>query len=271
MKQSFSFSEYSAALQCMRKYKLLVVDKVVVPGLESGDMSFGTGIHAGVNALLEGLDGENVFQMYWEHEGTRELAFSSSKFNHEKLMEIGLQMLSKFKRLHLSKYKMIQGETRLYGEYRGIKLEGTPDAIVLYEGKKTLFDFKTTGYSYAKTKIDTSLQLYLYAYLYYMNSGEWVEQIAYLPFVKSTGGIQGPLVKSLSRNTVYRCLDDMVSYIEAMRGLGSFPRNPNSCHMGSIECPYIETCWRQSDEGETRALGSIGQAIGGESVFPPPL
>lgn len=266
MKSSFSFSEFSVASSCLRRYKLQVLDALEVPGLQSADMSFGTGIHAGINALLKGLDGEKVFEIYWDSEVEKPLAYGRNQ--HYELMEIGLNLLSKFKRLHLKKYEYIEGEKRLYGSYKGLSFEGTPDAIVKYEGVLTLFDFKTTGYKYASTKIDTAMQLMLYAYLYYQNTGVWVQQLAYLPLVKSNTSIQGPLLKKLNRGEVFACLDDMVDYIGRFT-TGTYPRNPNSCHMGSITCPYINLCWRQSDEGETGELEHSGNESGGAGVLPP--
>lgn len=241
MKDSFSYSEFSTALNCLRKYKLLYVDRIIEAQTENGDLVFGSALHSAINTVLEGGDGEMGFEIYWDSYKGKEVAYS--RFKWEELREIGLNFVSKFKRFYAPKFTPMVMERRLYSSYKDIKLEGTMDFIGEYEGVVTLFDWKTTGYPYAKNKPLTALQLYLYAYLCQQELKITPKQIAYLPFVKSTGSIQKPLLLEFKEETMLHMLDTMVDYITKLKAGDSYPKNPNYCIQGQRECEYMARCW----------------------------
>lgn len=237
MSYSWSYSAYSSAVQCLQKYKLCYIDKIA-PDYDSGDMAFGSALHSAINGILTGEDGEALFEIYWNsYEG---LPLNYGRFKWPQLKELGLNFCSKFARLQASKYKLEFAEERLYGEYKGVKLEGTLDFYGLYKDKLSLRDFKTSGYNYADEKKFTSLQLYLYAYLAITNGKKAPETLGYTVFNKGVGSIQD-LTWDFSEATMYAALDDLVSYCKLLTG-GEYPKNLNSCMIGSQRCAYFSKC-----------------------------
>lgn len=251
---SWSYSKYSSALSCLRKYKHVYIDKL--QGDESGDLEFGTAIHSAINATLEGEDGELTFSTHWESLKGKEMAYG--RFKHGELWEIGLDLVRKFSKMHAPKFTPFKMEQRLYGAYKGIKLEGTGDFYGDYERVPSLFDWKTAGYPYKQEKGLTALQLYLYAYLGIKELGYTPKQLAYLPLVKSgkdargklTGSIQKPIIIPFDERVMYEMLDEMLAYLEKLEHNGTYPRQPNSCIMGNIVCPFINKCWGQKEESK---------------------
>lgn len=244
----WSYSIYSTFSQCMRKGRLLYVDKLVVPGLESGDMCFGSALHSAINSVLNGDDGEITFEIYWNSYEGKELTYG--RFKWAELRDLGLNFISKFTRLHAKKYQLEQAEVRLYAEYRGVKLEGTADFIGLYNGRRSLRDFKTSGYNYPKEKADVALQLYLYSFLAISNSLKAPETLGYDVFVKGTGSIQ-TLSWEFDEKRMYEMLDGMVDHINLiqMDAMHDYPKNPNACLYPS-KCPFFSTCWVKNQESD---------------------
>lgn len=239
----YSYSSFSTALQCLQKYKLIYVDKL--QGEESGDLAFGTAIHSTINAILEGEDGAVTFSVHWTALKDKEMTYG--RFKWAALGEIGYNLIEKFTKYHAAKFKPVYMEQRFYAEYRGIKLEGTADFLGEYEGVPSLFDWKTTGYPYKAEKALVCLQLYLYAYLGIQAKGYVPKQIAYFPFVKSTGSIQRPIIIPFDEKAMYEHLDNMVDYIAKLEHGGGYPKQPNACIMGSMLCPFIQRCWGSND------------------------
>lgn len=234
---------YSSAVTCLRKYQLCYIDKIVPEAPESGDLAFGSALHSALNGILTGENGEELFSIYWDSYETKELTYG--RFKWKELKDLGLNFCSKFARLQAPKYKVQQAEVRLYGEYKGIKLEGTFDFLGEYNGRTSLRDFKTAGYNYDKAKAHTALQLNLYAFLATstdnIRSSE-LNTLGYTVFNKGTGSIQD-LTWDFDEKVMYSMLDDMVAYCASIDSRQSYPKNPNSCLMGSLKCQYFDNCW----------------------------
>lgn len=244
MLDHLSYSEFSTALLCLRKYQYLYVDKIKLPELDKpADLAFGSAIHAGVNAYLEGHNGTSVFNIFWE--SIREKDMLYSRFNWEELKNLGEVFLSKFTKRYLRDFKPVHMEKRLYSEYRGIKLEGTPDFFGLYKDEKVVFDWKTSAYPYYKERGLTSLQLALYTYLGIRELGFTPQKLGYLVFVKATGSVQNPILVDFDEKVLYDKLDSMVDYYEKLDKAKTYPKNPNQCIVGSNYCPFIDLCWNK--------------------------
>jgi hypothetical protein len=233
----WSFSHYSSALSCMQKY-LHIVNKTP-EDYQSGDMAFGTALHSGINAALTGGDGESVFNIYWNSFEKKELMYGRHKWKD--LKDIGLSFMSKFTRLHASKYKLEQAEVRLFGEYEGVRLAGTLDFFGQYNGRTSLRDFKTAGSNYAKEKEHVALQLYLYAYLAKQNNLPYPETLGYTVFNKALGSIQD-LTWEFSEAKMHDALNNMVSYIKGLRQIPGCPKNYNACLDYNRKCQYWSKC-----------------------------
>ncbi len=240
--RSWSFSQYSDALKCLQYDKYLNVDKLGEPA-KSGDTAFGTAIHSAIASFLEGENSREVFSILWDLEESKDLQYT--RFRWGELKGIGDELLRKYEKGHGKKMELVFGEKRLYGEYKGVKLEGTLDFLGDYNGKMELVDFKTSAYSYDRDKVTCSLQLSLYAYLAEQNGLPRPERLSYLTFVKSTKSIQyttrahdGPLM--------YSQLDSMVNYVKLIeaRDMTQEYKNPNGCFIGTQRCQFFDKCWK---------------------------
>ncbi len=246
MTASWSYSSFSSALTCLRKYKYVYVDKLPEPGLPSIDLAFGSAIHSGLNACLDTGDGQEVFELYWTtYQNT---VFEKARFGWEDLARMGAKFIKNFEARYKPQIKPIMMEKRLYAERNGLKLEGTMDCLAEYDGKITLFDWKTSGYNYAPEKALTALQLHLYAFLAVANGLPMPEQLAYLPFIKGTGSIQKPVIIKFDLDANSLMLDEMQEYIVKLSSNDSFPRNPNACIMGSRVCPFLTQCYPKGED-----------------------
>lgn len=232
MSFSWSYSAYCKATECLACFNKAYIEKVKPEGPESADLLFGSAIHSAWNASVTGQDAHAIFDMYWGSYSNRDMKFS--KFNYEELGSRGQELLRKFNKLQASRFEHIDSEKRLYGEYKGVKLEGTFDFYGALDGKRSLLDLKTSAYNYPEEKKYTALQPYLYTYLAIQNGYKEPEQIGYIVFNKGapTGApsVQKPLVWEFNKDTMFKMLDEMVSYAKMfniMIDSECFPRNPN--------------------------------------------
>lgn len=237
---SWSFSAYSTALQCLRKYKYIYVDKLMPEGPESGDLLFGSALHSAINASLLGDNGEALFEIYWMAYKDKEIEYG--RFKWKELAELGANFIRKFVKYHSPKYKLEFAEKRLFSEYRGIRLEGTLDFYGLYNGLRSLRDFKTSGRNYEAEKSDCATQLYLYSYLYLANNpAAGIDTLGYTVFNKGTGSIQD-LTWKFDENKMLEVLDELVSYTKHLTATEEYPKNFQSCLDYSRKCPYYDLC-----------------------------
>lgn len=242
-KRSYSYSDYSSAVSCMRKYKLIRIDELK-PNVEpSGDLEFGTAMHAAINACLRGDDYLGTFEMYWEDVSNRDHAYG--RFGWDELNHLGQEFLRKFKERYAKDFRPQVMEKRLYAEYQGIKVEGTPDFVGKYKQDLVIADWKTSNQNYDKQRATVGLQLWLYAYLAITNLDFKPEKLLYLVFNKGTGSIQTPVTIEFTQTKMLAALNDMGHYLKTLDKEEYFPKNLNACIMGSMRCPYWETCHGQ--------------------------
>lgn len=209
-------------------------------------MAFGSAIHLGIESFLTGDDGKEDFITYWDIEKTKDNRYS--RYGWSELRAQGLILLSKFSTRYAKRIKIHQMEQRLYGEYKDIKLEGTPDVVGDFDGVPSIIDFKTSGANYHKEKIRTAEQLYLYSYLAKKHLNYEVKQIVYIVLVKgNTPSIQTALVRELNQEESNRVLEDIYTdckQLELMQVKKTFTRNLNSCIFGEKgECDFFRTCF----------------------------
>jgi hypothetical protein len=235
-----NYSALNAAQRCLQLYKYQYLDKLPQPAPESGDMAFGTAMHAGVQALLENADGISVFTLYWDSEKDKDLAYG--RFKWVELREIGIKLLTRFERLHKKKFKPVSIETRLYSHLGGYRVEGTPDFIGYVDEAPSVVDFKTSGSVYNKDKIVCSEQMYLYAYMAKQELQFPATQLVYYVFCKAEERIQ-VITYELTEEKLKAMLNNIVMQCDELVNRKAFPKNRNSCLMGSIKCPYWSECY----------------------------
>lgn len=236
---SWSYSAFSSAVKCLQHFKYCYIDGIDAGSLRSGDLVFGSALHSATNsAICSSEDASSVFMIYWDSIQSQLIEYG--RFQHEELKELGLNFISKFERSHKKHYEVKSAEVRMYAEYRGIKLEGTADFIGLYKGKKSLRDFKTSGYNYDKDKDKVALQLYLYSYLSIQNLAFTPDTLGYTVFNKGMGSIQD-LTWDFSEKDMYKALDNMYDYCKLISDKDIFPKNYNNC-LYPRKCEYFDKC-----------------------------
>lgn len=237
---SWSYSMYSDAVKCLQYFHYVYVDRLAPPqDIPNGDLIFGSALHSALNASLRGEDGEDVFLVYWDSYKTSKVKYG--RYRWDALRSLGKEFIRKYAR-HGKKSVLLKGEERLYAEYSGVRLEGTPDFIGTYDGVPCVADFKTSAYNYDKDRARISLQLYLYAYLAIQNGVIAPRRLSFIVFNKSGSSIQ-LIHEEYSESLMRIHLDNMTAYCKM---LGDEPpkRNPNSCIIGQTKCQYFDVCWK---------------------------
>lgn len=239
MKRSWSYSEYSLATECPRKYQYIVLDKEPSPLDKSGDVRFGSAIHCALHSMLEEPDTDfnEVFQMYWDSALKDDLKYG--RYSHEVLSHMGPELLNWFKTKHASKFKPVRMEERLFLE--SPKIEGTADFVGELSGVPSVVDFKTAGYRYHKLKPQASLQLHLYAYLADRVLEYPVKEIHFFVFLKGEMTIQCQKL-AYDRSKAEEMLASMQLYTSWIDSLTEYPKNYNSCLKGKDACEFFSKC-----------------------------
>lgn len=247
MSYSWSYSAYSTAASCLRKFKYAYLDKIVPEGPESGDLIFGSALHSAINAALIGEDGVATFDLYWNTYKDKGVEYGRYKWND--LYLLGQKFLKNFTGRHAHKFKFFFAEQRLYGEYRGVAMEGTPDYYGLYEGKKSLRDFKTSGQNYKPEKKDCALQLYMYAHLLLQNFPEYkIDTLGYTVFNKGTGTIQD-LTWDFDPQAMEAALEEFHLYTQIWGvPTEAYPGNHGACLDYNRKCQYYDKCHTKKEE-----------------------
>lgn len=248
--RSLSYSQLASAHRCNKLYEYQTILKIKNDQPPSGDMAFGTGIHLGVESILTGSgDGISDFNLFWNLEKSRNNKYG--RLNHEQLQNNAEVLLSRFTRLHASKFQVHQMEQRLFSEIGRFKVEGTPDFLGLFDGIPSVVDFKTSGSRYHKDKIIVAEQLYMYTHLAMTKLNYLPEQLVYVVFIKGSR----PDIQIVKRKF------DKMEYIDAMlniermcselvykESINTFTMNKNSCIMGEMKCPYFNNCYGAKNE-----------------------
>lgn len=242
--RSYSYSDYSAALSCFRRYKLLKVDSIVPNVADSGDLLFGTAMHAAINAALRSDDAQGVFDLHWNGAAEQDNV-AYGRFNWPQLKELGSTFIRKFGERYAKDFRPQVMEQRLYSEYKGIKLEGTPDFLGKYKSDLVVVDWKTSSQNYDKQRAAVGLQLWLYAYLATTALDFKPQKLVYLVFNKATGSVQTPVMVDFSASKMLDILDNMVHYLKLVDVETVFPKNLNACIVGAQRCPFWKECHKE--------------------------
>lgn len=233
------YSGIDTAHRCMYKFKLDYIDKLPQEGGHSIDLAFGTGLHSGLQAIMEGEDPALTFSIYWE---SVKGALQDVRNSYEELGALGQTFLARFLRLHAKKFTPTRIEQRLQGKIGGYDFEGTPDLVGLYEGVPSLIDFKTSAREYPKEKIVVNEQMPIYAELERQQPGGLkVEQLVYYVFIKGEGRIQ-TIKRPLTDALLTGALQNVILMCRELQGRTEYPKNPGSCVMGSWKCPRYQFC-----------------------------
>lgn len=249
----FTFSHYSLLRQCGRKFKYRVVDKLPEPTAVA--LEFGSALHAGINTALTDHDvdaAQDVFEVYWDG-SVQKLDFSGERHNAQALKEMGVKFIANFYKRYGKDMKLLVGEKRMkaeynYGKYslpeslQTISVEGTPDALVSWNGKNVLLDFKSSAYNYEPIKTDMSLQLNMYAWLL-EKEGYKVNQLCYVVFNKAATSIQTPYIKEYDSKESTGLIQEAVEYW--LRNEGKYERNTTACVYGKSLCAYADKCKKE--------------------------
>jgi hypothetical protein len=249
---SFNFSAVTTHRKCAKLFQYVYVDKLKQETPMSGDMQFGQAIHLGIETYLEGDNGIDAFNTFWDIEKNKGNAYG--RFDWAALKDQGNRLLDLFNRRHKGRFEVFQMEQRLYGEYGDIKLEGTPDVVGKFDGVESIIDFKTSGYRYHKDKIRVAEQLYLYAYLAQTKLNYPVKQLVYLPLIKGmTPSIQTAQIVKFNQDDCEMVLDDLrfeCKELLAKQANKVFTRNRGSCIVGDNVCPFFNKCFPKGEKDE---------------------
>lgn len=249
--RSYNYSALSTAQKCPQLYKYKYIDKLPESGAESGDIHFGTAMHVGVESILTGeSDGLFEFDAYWKSVKEKQLKFT--RFGYEDLYDQGIRLLTRFKRLYVKKFEVVQMEQTLTGTLEGVGIYGTPDFIGSYEGKPSIVDFKTAKSRYVRERIISSEQLYLYAHLAKQSLNYQAEQVVYFQFIKGTEPGISVLRYEITPSIYEESLSNIARQLHHWQGVkdtDQFIRNKSSCVMGDISCPFFDKCYPNSREG----------------------
>lgn len=234
------YSKLQVANDCLHKYDLQFNKGIPLPSEASGDLEFGTAVHAALNAALNGEDAQETFNVYWNTLAGKELTWS--RFGYNDLAHKAATFIERFEKLHLKHLTPNSlTDTRLSGTIGGFKFEGTPDFVGDYKGKLTVLDFKTSGYVYDKRKIDINEQMYIYASLASQALNKPIEQIVYMVFVKNETRIQ-VVTKELDNKALVTALLNVAQQCQLVEDTTMWPQNRNSCIKGPFVCPFYKRC-----------------------------
>lgn len=235
----FRYSSISTAHTCLQKYKLQYIDLVPQPALDSGDMQFGTAVHAAIKVAFEGDDPVAFFDMYWR--SIQPDNYQWSRYDHKALAEIGAKLLSKWYRLHYKNYEPLHVEIPLEFTLNGFEFHGTPDFIGKYKGVLSVVDWKTSASDYDKRKALIDAQMWVYAYAARAVHKLEVEQVVYAPLVKYGEKVQNPICVPVTENKLNSMLDNVTIMMRDLSSRQEWPRNERNC----LYCPYFTHCYRE--------------------------
>lgn len=235
----------STAYACSKMYKLQYIDKAESDEKGSSALEFGTCIHMGLQASLEGEPGLDSFRAYWDSIKDKDLTYYYP-FDWEKLYDLGELFLTRFDKLHAKHLQIVHPmEVRLFGKLpEGYLIEGTPDFIGKYKGVDSIVDFKTSKDLYTADKLIVDEQMYIYNYLARTQLGFQPVQHVYIVFGKKDERIQ-VLIHQPSDEELGKAIDNverMCKELEQREKDNNFPMNKKSCLIGTYRCKYWSNC-----------------------------
>lgn len=240
----FRYSSISTFQDCPQRFKLQYLDLVPQPGPESGDLIFGTAIHAAIKVAFEGDDPVAFFEMYWGSVDPSKYRWT--RYDHKALFDVGCKLLSKWHRLHFRHYTPTHVEHTVSFSYAGVDFEGTPDFIGLYKGVLSVVDWKTSASDYDKRKALVDAQTWLYVHAARVVHGLETKQVVYAPLVKYGEKVQNPICVPVTETKLKSMLDNAVMVCRDISTRTDWPRNGRNC----LYCPYYEHCYKDEANEE---------------------
>lgn len=205
---------------------------------KSSALEYGTALHLGIRAILDGDSGVDNFLLYWN--SLKDVSMIYYRYGWQELRDLAVnKFLPNFERLHAKKFTRIVQELTLEMPFLGDHtLQGTPDIVCDYEGLPSVFDWKSSSTEYKRNKLDKNPQLYIYAALSKYNNLTLPKTIGYKVFRKDAASIQ-----TLKKELHIENLDAMMRNVE----------NIAKAMLRMIETKELyhahETCYCKSLEG----------------------
>lgn len=242
----FRYSEITDYYRCPTYYHLRHVERVESGAPESSALFFGTAMHLGVQAYLEGDDGAVVFEAAWEAHRDKPLLYYGRE-SWDSLAKDGEVLLTRFKRMHLKHIEPAFIEQKLEREHNGVILTGTVDTAGSYKGKRSVIDYKTSGKRYPQEKLVVNEQLSGYNFM--LRGEPWkyeAEQHVYIVFRKT--GVEGDagiqvIATPVDEKFVMKRIDNMVAVAKQISKQKLLTKNTSQCIMGRYKCDYFAHCW----------------------------
>ena len=237
------YSTISLFHKCQQLYKLTQIDGLDDGSDKSGDLTFGTAVHMGVEDLLKGGNGVDVFEMFWSLQEGKELEYG--RLGHDTLAELGKALLQVFSEEHLRHFTPKHIEAKAEAQLGDYTFSGTVDFLGDYKGVPSVVDWKTSAMPYDNYKIQCNEQMYGYAFLAEQALGFKAEQVVYGVAVKDPKNPRWQFKTSaLSPDKQKAMLDNLVltmKQIEVAKGAG-FVKNAQHCVRGRYVCPFFDLC-----------------------------
>jgi hypothetical protein len=233
-------SKLEAFRKCFYYGKLKHIDQVLSE--EAGlDTEFGQAMHLGINDILLGGNGQDIFDMYFASAKGKPL--KRYKYGWEALNEMAPVFFRKFVKLHAKKFRPFLMEDRLFGTLDDELLEGTPDFLGHYEEIPSIVDFKTSAQKYLKEALEAHHQPPFYAYLSQQQYDFTPEQKVLYVFVKDRNDPSIQVLKdTLTSTKVSSTMVNVKAEIRLYKDRSEYPKNYSACVKGPIVCSAFHLC-----------------------------
>ena len=254
--KKLSASRMGLYCDCSLAYKFHYVDKLYKPSV-SVHFAYGTAIHKGIEVMNQSLATEKMpledmlqafHDCYYEELKKMDLEDNYFKFQ---LYEMGINSLEKFYNEFVD-YEVIGTEIPFTVPIDGSdthSVTGFIDAIIKRKSQLTIVDYKTSKEAFPKFKIDTSLQLAIYAYAFrkLLSDGTFElrkkqeDYIAYYVLVKDYENYTGQIKmqrKKIGEKEINRVLYVCNKIIEAEKHEIYVPNFNSACKY----CDYKKEC-----------------------------
>jgi len=246
----FRYSTLSDAHKCLRFFELKHIKGMDDGSDKSGDMAFGTTIHAAIQDLFEIGNGTDVFSDLWGAQKNVELEYSRYKW--EDLRALGETLISIFRDEHQDKFVPQYLEKRLETRLARTSADGdnllqfnyhgTVDFLGTFNGIPSVVDWKTSAMPYDRFKIQCNEQMYGYANLAKHCLGFDAQQVVYAVAIKDMKNPKwqfrtAPLSDKIVQSKIDNIFDTAMSLQQ-----GPYYKNPNQCVVGKRVCPFFNTC-----------------------------
>jgi len=260
--KTLSASSLSLYSDCSLKWKFRYIDKI--NKFEASiHLIYGSAIHKALEKLNLSLahkknELEDVFQDFYDewNKQIKDYNISPNKYSNQ-LFEMGINALEKFYNEKVD-YELIGAETKfkvpiIYPDGKKdqeYELYGLIDAIVKRKNEIMIIDYKTSKESYNRFKLDTSLQLAIYAYAFrqMLKAGKFPnikkdieDYISYYVLIKDYDTLDGD-IKMQRKKITDKHLNRMFYIIQtSIKGIKEGIFLPNYASMCNY-CEFKQEC-----------------------------